>query len=81
MAKIAIMGLRKNQQTAVSVLHDMEILQLERLSKEVSAIVKNERDNELTRQVSDELLRVKACLLYTSPSPRDGLLSRMPSSA
>ena len=24
---------------------------------------------------------VKYCLLYTSPSPRDGLLSRMPSSA
>ena len=24
---------------------------------------------------------VMACLLYTSPSPRDGLLSRMPSSA
>ena len=24
---------------------------------------------------------VHACLLYTSPSPRDGLLSRMPSSA
>ena len=24
---------------------------------------------------------VKICLLYTSPSPRDGLLSRMPSSA
>ena len=23
----------------------------------------------------------KNCLLYTSPSPRDGLLSRMPSSA
>ena len=25
--------------------------------------------------------RVRTCLLYTSPSPRDGLLSRMPSSA
>ena len=25
--------------------------------------------------------RLKDCLLYTSPSPRDGLLSRMPSSA
>ena len=24
---------------------------------------------------------LEACLLYTSPSPRDGLLSRMPSSA
>ena len=27
------------------------------------------------------LVMVMACLLYTSPSPRDGLLSRMPSSA
>ena len=26
-------------------------------------------------------IHCKACLLYTSPSPRDGLLSRMPSSA
>ena len=26
-------------------------------------------------------VNVRACLLYTSPSPRDGLLSRMPSSA
>ena len=26
-------------------------------------------------------LKVGTCLLYTSPSPRDGLLSRMPSSA
>ena len=25
--------------------------------------------------------RIEICLLYTSPSPRDGLLSRMPSSA
>ena len=25
--------------------------------------------------------KLRACLLYTSPSPRDGLLSRMPSSA
>ena len=25
--------------------------------------------------------QVQSCLLYTSPSPRDGLLSRMPSSA
>ena len=25
--------------------------------------------------------RLSGCLLYTSPSPRDGLLSRMPSSA
>ena len=29
----------------------------------------------------DSLTQLIACLLYTSPSPRDGLLSRMPSSA
>ena len=27
------------------------------------------------------ILNAYSCLLYTSPSPRDGLLSRMPSSA
>ena len=29
----------------------------------------------------EEIAAGKVCLLYTSPSPRDGLLSRMPSSA
>ena len=28
-----------------------------------------------------DIICVNDCLLYTSPSPRDGLLSRMPSSA
>ena len=32
-------------------------------------------------KLADERPRIAACLLYTSPSPRDGLLSRMPSSA
>ena len=31
--------------------------------------------------VRDAYEKTKAYLLYTSPSPRDGLLSRMPSSA
>ena len=29
----------------------------------------------------NSIIRVDACLLYTSPSPRDATLSRMPSSA
>ena len=33
------------------------------------------------REASDGLIDTYICLLYTSPSPRDGLLSRMPSSA
>ena len=33
------------------------------------------------RVLKEYLVRTGSCLLYTSPSPRDGLLSRMPSSA
>ena len=33
------------------------------------------------KAVLEDGIRDKCCLLYTSPSPRDGLLSRMPSSA
>ena len=33
------------------------------------------------KQISATEPQHLACLLYTSPSPRDGLLSRMPSSA
>ena len=41
-------------------------------------------DDQLALAAADRDQRVdslEACLLYTSPSPRDGLLSRMPSSA
>ena len=36
---------------------------------------------ELANIVIFVILQPGLCLLYTSPSPRDGLLSRMPSSA
>ena len=36
----------------------------------------------LSEETRNRVVRVNSpCLLYTSPSPRDGLLSRMPSSA
>ena len=41
-------------------------------------ITKELEDNNETFEVIDVY---EDCLLYTSPSPRDGLLSRMPSSA
>ena len=45
--------------------------------------------DKMADQISDAILDAileqdtgcRVCLLYTSPSPRDGLLSRMPSSA
>ena len=36
---------------------------------------------DFAQRVFQENQNLRTCLLYTSPSPRDGLLSRMPSSA
>ena len=38
-------------------------------------------DAGLAQRSIDHISHAQCCLLYTSPSPRDGLLSRMPSSA
>ena len=64
---------------------------------EEDIILSELNDDELVEQMHDDLYnglkeeieegtnilleRGWGCLLYTSPSPRDGLLSRMPSSA
>ena len=43
---------------------------------------KEESKHEIEKEGLDQFIQKnKSCLLYTSPSPRDGLLSRMPSSA
>ena len=41
----------------------------------------NKKIEDKRKELQDFVERFSACLLYTSPSPRDGLLSRMPSSA
>ena len=39
------------------------------------------KDEEFNKQIKERLILAEDCLLYTSPSPRDERLSRMPSSA
>ena len=57
-------------------------------TKELAKVAKTQTADDLKRlmHISDNLAnlnaeRFKACLLYTSPSPRDRQKSRMPSSA
>ena len=45
------------------------------------ALVCNAKGYNLKIVMPNITVPSKSCLLYTSPSPRDGLLSRMPSSA
>ena len=47
---------------------------------EVSSIVMDLGDQASVKKAAAEVLN-NVCLLYTSPSPRDATLSRMPSSA
>lgn len=67
MARIAVLGLRKDRQTVVSILHDLNTVQLETLSKDVATMLRNERDNDLYRQVADQLLRMKALRTVLPP--------------
>ena len=60
---------------------------LETISKQMSGnsqlIIINDGSTDKSELVIKKFIKSqnKDCLLYTSPSPRDGLLSRMPSSA
>src|SRR5712692_5072861 len=67
MRRIAVLGLRKDRQTLVSILHDLNAVQLEPLSKDVAVMLRNDRDNDLFRQVSDQLLRMKALRTVLPP--------------
>ena len=45
------------------------------------SVFKNNNVFAVIKRYEERQVRIRDCLLYTSPSPRDGLLSRMPSSA
>ena len=53
----------------------------EEVSKIIGAFEFAKDAHEGQKRKSGHDFIVHPCLLYTSPSPRDGLLSRMPSSA
>ena len=46
-----------------------------------AAIAGTDLEGKSIEEILKNLDMNNSCLLYTSPSPRDGLLSRMPSSA
>ena len=55
-----------------------ELLEVDGQDSLISYVHQNQFDSEIEVEKTEDIL---SCLLYTSPSPRDGLLSRMPSSA
>ena len=89
MAKAPIPGLTKTRLIPSIGAHAAAVLQ-ERLTEHAVATALAAAHGPVTLWCApdpshpsfrDLATRHAVCLLYTSPSPRDGLLSRMPSSA
>ena len=63
----------------INIMLENEILT--EVVRSILVLGKTYGSQNLTITKSINIEYISACLLYTSPSPRDGLLSRMPSSA
>ncbi|MGB8935796.1 MAG: V-type ATP synthase subunit I [Candidatus Nitrosopolaris sp.] len=70
MTRIAAIGLKRNKQVIVSILHDLGTVQLEPLSKDAAAMLSNGREGDPYREVilSDQLLRMRALKAALPPS-------------
>ena len=62
-------------------LHYVNLIVNDESSKSVEVDSLFDSGTQLSVINEDLIKPLQCCLLYTSPSPRDGLLSRMPSSA
>ena len=84
----ALMRIRKGEDflevaRSISGEGDMGWIEEGTLRKEIERVVFDAPESAIVGpfETQDGFVLYKVCLLYTSPSPRDGLLSRMPSSA
>ena len=68
-------------QTESAVDISEEIEQLGKKSQQLTKDIYSQLSPWQITKIARHPERPYTCLLYTSPSPRDGLLSRMPSSA
>src|SRR2546427_13196663 len=70
MTRMAAIGLRKNKQVIVSILHDIGAVQLEPLSKDAAVMLSSGREGDPYREgiLSDQLLRMRALKAALPPS-------------
>ncbi len=72
MVRIAVLGLKKYRQRIVSILQEMNVIQLEPLSKDAESFLMTEHETDLYRQVSDQLLRLRGMINSLPPTPVEG---------
>ncbi len=69
MQRIAVVGVKSERQRVVAILYDLGVLQIEPLSKDAAPFLRTELDNVNSRDVSEELLRVRTLKSALPPTP------------
>ena len=69
MQRVAVVGLREERQKVISLLHDLGVVQIEPLSKTVASVLRAETDNAASKDVSEELLRIKSLMSALPATP------------
>lgn len=69
MVKIALIGLKKYRPQIISIIHEMNVIQLEPLSKQTDSFLMKEQETDLHREISDQLLRIRGLLNSLPPFP------------
>ncbi len=69
MVKIALIGLKKYRPQIISIIHEMNVIQLEPLSKQADSFLMKEQETDLHREISDQLLRIRGLLNSLPPFP------------
>jgi V/A-type H+-transporting ATPase subunit I len=59
MVKVGVVGLKDDQETVVTTLHDLRVVQVETVSKETLEVLEPERASETARAVGDQLIRFR----------------------
>jgi V/A-type H+/Na+-transporting ATPase subunit I len=72
MVKIAVLGLKKYREQVISILYEMNVIQLEPLSKGTESFLMTEHESDLHRQVSDQLLRIRGLINSLPLTPVEG---------
>ena len=72
MVRIAVLGLKKYREKVISILHEMNVIQLEPFSKGTEAFLMTEHESDLHRQVSDQLLRIRGLINSLPPAQVEG---------
>ena len=72
MEKVGLIGLRSDEETILTVLHDLRVAQIEPLSASAAAELGPERGSETLRKIGDETLRFRGLLAALPPVPTPG---------